>query len=87
MSNSYNSMAKKKLTIQLKIIKYLNKHFYKEDMHVTLTPVRMAITKRQETTTTEFIAIEKKKEPLCRVGKSTLVQPPRKTMNAPQKNK
>ena len=61
MSNSYNSMAKKKLTIQLKIIKYLNKHFYKEDMHVTLTPVRMAITKRQETTTTEFIAIEKKR--------------------------
>ena len=50
MSNSYNSMAKKKLTIQLKIIKYLNKHFYKEDMHVTLTPVRMAITKRQQIT-------------------------------------
>ena len=45
MYNSYNSLAKK-LTIQLKIIEYLNKHFYKEDMHVTLTPVRMAIIKK-----------------------------------------
>ena len=87
MSNSYNSMAKKKLTIQLKIIKYLNKHFYKEDMHVTLTPVRMAIIKKTRDNNYWVYSYRKKKEPLCRVGKSTLVQPPRKTMNAPQKNK
>ena len=36
----------KKLTIQLKIIEYLNEHFYKEDIHMTLTPVRMAIMKK-----------------------------------------
>ena len=39
----------------------------------------------QETTSIdEFIAI-KKKEPLCRVDKSKLVQPSQKTMNALQK--